>query len=189
MSSRREFVHTGLLATAAAALMPRGAGGESQPPAPDPLTFDLHTHPGRFFDHAKPGYVRDSFAGTVRGMNTGHLSGAFFSLVADAPLIESTPKGIQVRGAYAPGEARAEYPRQLALVKAQIRETNAFLALRADDLLRAPREKTVAAFLSCEGGEFIDGDPARVDQFYADVERMGGKRWDTSSLIARLSQR
>jgi 3-hydroxyisobutyrate dehydrogenase len=30
---------------------------------------------------------------------------------------------------------------------------------------------------------------ALVDQFYADVERLGGKRWDTSSLIARLSQR
>ncbi|MBU6156025.1 MAG: NAD(P)-dependent oxidoreductase [Alphaproteobacteria bacterium] len=28
-----------------------------------------------------------------------------------------------------------------------------------------------------------------VDQFYADVERMGGQRWDTSSLIARLSDR
>ena len=25
-----------------------------------------------------------------------------------------------------------------------------------------------------------------VDQFYAEVQRMGGKRWDTSSLIARL---
>jgi 3-hydroxyisobutyrate dehydrogenase len=27
---------------------------------------------------------------------------------------------------------------------------------------------------------------ALVDQFYAEVERIGGKRWDTSSLIARL---
>jgi 3-hydroxyisobutyrate dehydrogenase-like beta-hydroxyacid dehydrogenase len=27
---------------------------------------------------------------------------------------------------------------------------------------------------------------ALVDQFYADVERLGGSRWDTSSLIARL---
>jgi 3-hydroxyisobutyrate dehydrogenase-like beta-hydroxyacid dehydrogenase len=27
---------------------------------------------------------------------------------------------------------------------------------------------------------------ALVDQFYAEVEAMGGKRWDTSSLIARL---
>ena len=29
---------------------------------------------------------------------------------------------------------------------------------------------------------------ALVDQFYADVERSGGTRWDTSSLIARLSK-
>jgi 3-hydroxyisobutyrate dehydrogenase-like beta-hydroxyacid dehydrogenase len=27
-----------------------------------------------------------------------------------------------------------------------------------------------------------------VDQFYAEVEQMGGKRWDTSSLIARLER-
>ena len=26
---------------------------------------------------------------------------------------------------------------------------------------------------------------ALVDQFYAEVENMGGKRWDTSSLFAR----
>lgn len=29
---------------------------------------------------------------------------------------------------------------------------------------------------------------ALVDQFYADVENMGGKRWDTSSLFARLEK-
>jgi 3-hydroxyisobutyrate dehydrogenase len=29
---------------------------------------------------------------------------------------------------------------------------------------------------------------ALVDQFYAEVEAMGGKRWDTSSLIARLNR-
>ncbi len=28
---------------------------------------------------------------------------------------------------------------------------------------------------------------ALVDQFYAEVQRMGGARWDTSSLIARLN--
>ena len=27
---------------------------------------------------------------------------------------------------------------------------------------------------------------ALVDQFYADVQQAGGRRWDTSSLIARL---
>jgi 2-hydroxy-3-oxopropionate reductase len=29
---------------------------------------------------------------------------------------------------------------------------------------------------------------ALVDQFYADVQGMGGRRWDTSSLIARLEK-
>jgi 3-hydroxyisobutyrate dehydrogenase-like beta-hydroxyacid dehydrogenase len=29
---------------------------------------------------------------------------------------------------------------------------------------------------------------ALVDQFYAEVENMGGKRWDTSSLFARLEK-
>jgi 3-hydroxyisobutyrate dehydrogenase len=29
---------------------------------------------------------------------------------------------------------------------------------------------------------------ALVDQFYAEVQKMGGKRWDTSSLIARLKK-
>jgi 3-hydroxyisobutyrate dehydrogenase-like beta-hydroxyacid dehydrogenase len=29
---------------------------------------------------------------------------------------------------------------------------------------------------------------ALVDQFYGEVEKIGGKRWDTSSLIARLKR-
>jgi 3-hydroxyisobutyrate dehydrogenase len=29
---------------------------------------------------------------------------------------------------------------------------------------------------------------ALVDQFYSEVQKMGGKRWDTSSLIARLER-
>jgi hypothetical protein len=29
---------------------------------------------------------------------------------------------------------------------------------------------------------------ALVDQFYADVQQLGGRRWDTSSLIARFEK-
>jgi len=29
---------------------------------------------------------------------------------------------------------------------------------------------------------------AVVDQFYAEVQAMGGRRWDTSSLVARLER-
>jgi 3-hydroxyisobutyrate dehydrogenase len=30
---------------------------------------------------------------------------------------------------------------------------------------------------------------ALVDQFYAEIQEMGGRRWDTSSLIARLERK
>ena len=29
---------------------------------------------------------------------------------------------------------------------------------------------------------------ALVDQFYSEVQKMGGSRWDTSSLVARLEK-
>ena len=29
---------------------------------------------------------------------------------------------------------------------------------------------------------------ALVDQFYSEIQKMGGKRWDTSSLLARLNR-
>jgi 3-hydroxyisobutyrate dehydrogenase len=29
---------------------------------------------------------------------------------------------------------------------------------------------------------------ALIDRFYSEVEKMGGKRWDTSSLLARLER-
>jgi 3-hydroxyisobutyrate dehydrogenase len=29
---------------------------------------------------------------------------------------------------------------------------------------------------------------ALIDQFYSEVQKMGGNRWDTSSLIARLER-
>ena len=68
MLSRRRFLHSSLLATAGAALLPRDPAAQSVP-----LTFDLHTHPGAFFNHGKPGYVADSFAGTVRGNADGSI--------------------------------------------------------------------------------------------------------------------
>jgi membrane dipeptidase len=168
MISRRRFLHSSLLATAGAALVPPDLAGAQAIPQAQPLTFDLHTHPGAFFNRGKPGYVADSLRGTVQGMQRGQLSGAFFSLVADAPLIELTPTGVKTRAAYAPGEARAEYRRQLALLRSQLTGTAAFIAHRADDLRRAHREQRVAAFVGCEGGEFLDGDAARVDLLHED---------------------
>lgn len=170
MLSRRQFLQGSLLASAGTALWSRRGADIAGDQPLAPLSFDLHTHPGAFFNAGKAGYVADSLRGTVTGMQRGRLSGAFFSLVGDAPLIELTPTGVKTRGSYAPGEARAEYTRQLALLRKQVTAVSdsVFMATTSADLLRAQRERRVAAFLGCEGGEFLDGDVDRLDLMYAD---------------------
>lgn len=105
------------------------------------------------------------------GMHDAKLTGAFFSLVGDAPLLERTATGIVVRGAYAAGDGEREYRRQLAVFTDMLKTTPAFFATRSPDLDRAQREGKVAAFLACEGGEFLEGKPERVDTLHADGVR------------------
>lgn len=170
MINRREFLKDSLVATATLSLIPaaaRGASGQGTP-----ISFDLHAHPGAFFDKGRPEYAGDAgVVKTVTGMRDAGMTGAFFSLVADYPLIERTPTGIVARGTFAAGEGAREYRRQLDILQGLLATTPAFVATRTSDLLRAQRERQVAAFLACEGGEFLDGRPERVDQLYADGVR------------------
>ncbi len=182
MMNRRRFVRDTLLATAGVSALSRAAhaqrsvehatqyaGHEIQPA---PLVFDLHSHPGATFQKGRPEYQGDeAHRKTVASMQSGGLTGAFFSLVADGPLIELTPTGVITHDAYAKGQAAREYQRQLADLKALLGTTSAFIATRAADLPRAQRDRTVAAYLACEGGEFLEGDAGRVDQLYADGVR------------------
>lgn len=171
MINRRRFLQDTLVATAGLSLAPHAVAGEALGQGA-PVSFDLHAHPGAFFDKGRPEYAGDAaVVTTVAGMRESKLTGAFFSLVADYPLIERTPTGIVPRGSYAAGDAVREYRRQLGILRELLPTTPAFLATRASDLLRAQREQKVAAFLACEGGEFLDGKPERIDELYADGVR------------------
>ena len=170
--TRRRFLHDGLLATSGLSLMAGAVASGDALAQGEPISFDLHAHPGAFYTKGRPEYPSDSaFLKTVAGMRDGRLTGAFFSLVADAPLIVRTPTGIVPSGVYAVGDSEREYRRQLTTLQALLETTPAFLATRSSDLLKAQREQNVAAFLACEGGEFLDGQPERVDQLYADGVR------------------
>ncbi|MBI3567930.1 MAG: membrane dipeptidase [Gemmatimonadetes bacterium] len=172
MITRRRFLQDSMLATAGLSILP-ATGAFAEPAQPDAyLSFDLHTHPGAFFNKGRPEYAGDAAAvKTVTNMRDGRLTGAFFSLVADAALIELTPTGVVTHGEYAAGEAAREYERQLATVAAFMKTVPAFQATKTSDLLRAQREGKVAAYLACEGGDFLDGKPERVDRLYADGVR------------------
>jgi len=183
MINRRRFLQDSLLATAGIASLAQSAAAqitvqdeESNVARRDgqsaPIVFDLHAHPGATFQKGRPDFRGDdAHRQTVASMQAGGLTGAFFSLVADAPLMELTPTGVVVLGAYAKGDGPREYQRQLADLRALIGTTSAFIATRASDLQRAVRDHTVAAYLACEGGEFLDGDAGRIDQLYADGVR------------------
>lgn len=166
MLSRRRFLRDGLMAGAGLALLPSPAQAEVQDHF---LSFDLHAHPGAFFMKGHPGYPGDeAFEKTVSAMQEGKLTGAFFSLVADGPLLEVTPTGIKPKGSYAPGAAAREYRRQFTVLREFLRHAHIHVAKVASDLDHAYQHKKVAAFLSCEGSEFLDGKPEMLDHIHAD---------------------
>jgi membrane dipeptidase len=172
MINRRRFLQDSLLATAGLSMMPGPVASSEALAQRASVSFDLHAHPGAFYNKGRSAYLGDSaVVKAVEGMRAARLTGAFFSLVADLQLIERTPGGIVPRGTYGAGEGEIEYRRQMTTFQALLRTTSAFLATRSSDLLRAQREKKVAAFLACEGGEFLDGQPERIDQLYADGVR------------------
>jgi membrane dipeptidase len=170
--NRRRFLQDSLGAIAGLSVVPIAAAQGEVFGQGAPVSFDLHAHPGAFYARGQPGYAGDAaVVKTVTGMRDANVTGAFFSLVADAPLLERTPTGIVPRGSYGAGDAEREYRRQLSILRELLPMTPAFLATRSSDLLRAQRERKVAAFLACEGGEFLDGKPERIDQLYTDGVR------------------
>jgi membrane dipeptidase len=167
MISRRTFIQKSLMATAATTLT------QSVLSSPffvdDYLAFDLHAHPGMFFGKGMKQYPGDAAVlKTTSDMNSGGLTGAFFSLVADVGIIEIGPSGVRPVRKYAPGEAWREYQKQLDGLRELMKTLPATFATRTSDLDKARASKKVAAYLACEGGDFLDGDAGRLEEMYKD---------------------
>ncbi len=155
--------------------MATAAAGFVQPAYSFPteyLSFDLHSHPGSFYGKGLKDYTGDAgVIKTTTEMNTGGLTGAFIALVADMPILERTPTGIKPGKPYAPGEAWKEYLRQMTALKELLKTLPVALATNVNDLDKAFRNKKTAAFIACEGGDFLDGKPELLDQMYVDGVR------------------
>jgi membrane dipeptidase len=141
---------------------------QSQPAAPY-LTFDLHCHPGRLFEKGTGDFKKIvDPEKTLREMNSSHLSGAFFTLVADSKIIELGPTGVIVSGKYKPGEAWQEYKRQLKDMKHFFQRASVRLATQANDLKQSD---SVTAYIAVEGGDFLEGHVEKLDEVYNDGVR------------------
>ena len=168
MPSRRRFLRQGILTVAGLAALPHRQARASAQPL-DPITFDLHLHPGEFFARGTAGYAGDeAFYERLRDMRAGGMHGGFVSLVADAQLLERTPTGIVARRAYRSGEAAAEYERQLAILKELVPQSQARIVRTMTEFRMAIRDGVVGLWLASEGSECLDGDPERIDRLWSD---------------------
>jgi len=170
MLTRNQFLRQ--LITAAAGTSLIGLEHASAKPADKRyLTFDFHTHPGQFIIKGSDKFPGDAaIAKTVGIMNSSHLSGGFFSLVADMPIINLGPTGVVTTTPYKPGEAWKEYKRQLGIYRDSFKPTDVILSTKASDLANYDKQEKVVAYLGCEGGDML-GNVDHVDETYRDGVR------------------
>jgi membrane dipeptidase len=91
--------------------------------------------------------------------------------VADSPVIRLGATGVSVTGKFAPGEAWKEYQRQLKEMKEFLQSTATQIGTQRSDVSDYANRKTVTAYLSVEGGDFLEGKSDNVDIAYADGVR------------------
>lgn len=143
--------------------------------APSEVTvFDLHAHPGLFPAKGTPFYPGDA-AGvhTVEAGVDAGVVGAFFSLVGDLRVLGPAPEGgLRAVRSFEPGEAWADYRRQLRVLRALLQRSPAEAATRSDHVPRAgSNPHGLAAFVACEGGDVLEGQPGRLETLYDDGVR------------------
>jgi membrane dipeptidase len=127
--------------------------------------FDLHTHPGPFFYKGTPNDPGDqAFIDRIQDMKTAGLNGAFFSLVADLPLLRRTDTGIVPTGTFEPDEGWAVFTGQLSILKALLSQSGTEWALAGEDLRAGD---SFRAYIAVEGGDFLEGSVERVGEAYA----------------------
>lgn len=130
--------------------------------------FDLHCHPGMFALRGAAEYPGDqAFGKTTTDMRQGGLTAAFFSLVADARLLKRYPDGrIVATGALTKGEAWADCENQLKTFDELSKRNEILLFTSAAQLQGLRKRGDIAAFLSCEGGDCLEGRVEHLDDLY-----------------------
>jgi len=169
MQSRKKFLLNSFSIATGTALLGFKGISKSVSSNASHISFDLHCHPGRLFAIGKTGFGENVDADkTLRDMHSSHLSGAFFSLVADSKLLEPGPTGISITGKYKSGEGWNEYKKQLKDMKDFFKRASVHQATQAEDL---NRYGSLAAYLAVEGGDFLEGQIEKLDEVYEDGVR------------------
>lgn len=141
-------------------------------------SVDTHCHPGRFFQAHLPYETATTRAfgppfeqRAIADLNAGRVSAALFAAVADMRLLDMTPQGMHAGKEFEPGEAYADYRRQLAELKALVASHELARGLNASDIYSAKKRHKTAAVFAVEGGDFIEDRLDRVHEAFRDGVR------------------
>lgn len=143
------------------------------------VSVDIHAHPGRFFlkDVSHPtkaitGYGAPFEDRAVKEMKAGRLSGGLFAAVADMSLLEFSPeKGLYATREFAPGEAYADYERQLCVLKSMVAHHLVMKGRTSKDVRSAQKHGETACIFAIEGGDFIEDRIERLSDAYVNGVR------------------
>jgi membrane dipeptidase len=142
-------------------------------------SVDVHAHPGRFFlrdlarQNATTRAMGPAFeAKALTDMAVGHVTAALFNCVSDAVLLEQSPtKGLVAAREFEPGEAWADYRRQVAVLQALVARGDALPGRDGRDIAKALGAHRTACVFAVEGGDFIEDRLERVHAAHADGVR------------------
>ncbi len=142
-------------------------------------SVDIHAHPGRFFlrDYAGPNAFAKAMgapfeAKALKAMADGHVSAALFNCVSDAALLEQTKTGGLGAGReFQPGEAWADYRRQIGVLKAMVARHEVLAGRTPGEIEVARKAGKTAAVFAVEGGDFIENRLERIAAAHGDGVR------------------
>ena len=142
-------------------------------------SVDIHAHPGRFFlrDLEVQSPTTKAFgepfeAKALADMAKGQVTAALFACVADTLLLEASPtRGMVFSREFAPGEAWADYRRQIATLQALVAKGAVLPGRTPADIAHALTAHRTAAVFAVEGGDFIEDQLDRVHLAKADGVR------------------
>jgi membrane dipeptidase len=142
-------------------------------------TVDTHSHPGRFFLKQLVDQTPTTRAfgeafedQAIADLTAGNVSGTLFCGVADMRLLEMTPaQGLRAARDWTPGEAYADYRRQIAEMKKLLSNHALIPGLAPADIDAAHRRHKTGAIFAVEGADFIEERLERVHESFRDGVR------------------
>jgi membrane dipeptidase len=165
MNRRRALQHLGVFSLLNRSLFAQTESGDFLKRHP---AFDLHCHPGMFVERGTAQYQGDqAFAKTTSEMREGGLAAAFFSLVADAKILVRDASGkVGAPRTFAKGEAWADCEKQIASFLDLAKREKIGLATNVREMEELRERGHLAAFLSCEGGDCLEGGVEHLEDLY-----------------------